>query len=518
MTDNENVVITLDPREKKEKTLKGFIAFFIIFIIVAVGSLGGLYHCGFKPMLEQMLEIVANVKDGENGINGTNGKDGYTPYIGTNGNWWINEQDTGIQATGSQGNDGEVGQDGLTPYIGDNGHWFIGEVDTGYVAGVNADLIPTNPLYEYSYTGNCEEGGFERYIDEHGSAVVLEYQAGEHKWDDTTHTCLRDATQLVFRTEDYQMAICCNTVCIWPLTDDAMLGLESGDSFNKLFTALDVEVKKVIIKEGITRIAYNAFRDCEYLEEVDLPSGLKSIGSHAFDGTNITDFYIPGTVTSMGEDCLNPYKVETITTLKNEVNPDQRTYLSCICNHYIDMDEESETYGQEKWQNMNYYKTNGKYANLRKVECLGKATIGYMGFRGCEALEEVIFHDETVISSWAFQGCISLEYVDLTGVISLGEVAFQCCESLTELYIPSTLVTMQKWVFDGSCNLTDIYIEAESKPTGWHNEWPGTINFCYTPKTPTAANWSRYFDNTPTTIHWGCSEENPDGLTTESHN
>ncbi len=40
--------------------------------------------------------------DGKDGINGEDGKDGidgFTPYIGEDGNWWINDQNTGQQAT-----------------------------------------------------------------------------------------------------------------------------------------------------------------------------------------------------------------------------------------------------------------------------------------------------------------------------------------------------------------------------------------------------------------------------------
>lgn len=54
------------------------------------------------------------------------GQDGKTPYIGTNGNWWIDNTDTGVPAKG---------QDGLTPFIGTNGNWWIGIVDTGVPAG-----------------------------------------------------------------------------------------------------------------------------------------------------------------------------------------------------------------------------------------------------------------------------------------------------------------------------------------------------------------------------------------------
>ena len=51
--------------------------------------------------------------------------DGESPYIGSNGNWWIGKKDTGVKAAGT---------DGLTPYVGSNGNWWIGTKDTGVSA------------------------------------------------------------------------------------------------------------------------------------------------------------------------------------------------------------------------------------------------------------------------------------------------------------------------------------------------------------------------------------------------
>lgn len=72
--------------------------------------------------------------DGENGTDGVNGQDGAngnSPTIGENGNWWLGNTDTGIPATGAAG---ENGTNGETPFIGQNGNWWIGEVDTGIPA------------------------------------------------------------------------------------------------------------------------------------------------------------------------------------------------------------------------------------------------------------------------------------------------------------------------------------------------------------------------------------------------
>ncbi|MDR2090647.1 MAG: hypothetical protein LBP62_03230 [Clostridiales bacterium] len=81
--------------------------------------------------------------DGEDGIDGAPGQDGKSAYqiavengfSGTESEWLLSLQ-------GADGIDGIDGQDGYTPYVGDNGNWFINGTDTGYrAANVSRELI-----------------------------------------------------------------------------------------------------------------------------------------------------------------------------------------------------------------------------------------------------------------------------------------------------------------------------------------------------------------------------------------
>lgn len=60
-------------------------------------------------------------KDGADGLNGADGKDGNTPFIGENGNWWIDTNDTGVKAEGKDGSAGEKGDTGEKGEKGDKG-------------------------------------------------------------------------------------------------------------------------------------------------------------------------------------------------------------------------------------------------------------------------------------------------------------------------------------------------------------------------------------------------------------
>ncbi|QEK19013.1 collagen-like protein [[Clostridium] hylemonae] len=66
-------------------------------------------------------------------------------YIGENGNWFINNYDTGVKARGD---------DGITPHIGASGNWYIGEADTGVPAtGPKGEKGEAGPMGPQGLTG-----------------------------------------------------------------------------------------------------------------------------------------------------------------------------------------------------------------------------------------------------------------------------------------------------------------------------------------------------------------------------
>lgn len=84
---------------------------------------------------------------GDSGDNGAAGQDGVTPQlkVGEDNCWYVS-YDNGqtwtslnVKATGDKGDTGEKGETGLIPYIGDNGNWWLGDADTGVQASVKGD-------------------------------------------------------------------------------------------------------------------------------------------------------------------------------------------------------------------------------------------------------------------------------------------------------------------------------------------------------------------------------------------
>ena len=62
------------------------------------------------------------------------------PYIGENGNWWVGEEDTGIQAQGPQGPKGEQGIQGPQGEQGSQG-------GQGLPGAPGSSVIRSSPLF-----------------------------------------------------------------------------------------------------------------------------------------------------------------------------------------------------------------------------------------------------------------------------------------------------------------------------------------------------------------------------------
>ena len=121
-------------------------------------------------------EWLASLK-GPSGEKGEDGQDGTTPHIGGNGNWYLGERDTGVQAQGPKGNpgadgkDGAPGKDGLTTAVN------IGGTTTQHVNGLIT--IPDNSVLAAINTGAALVGH------------VVEYDSATGKLRDSGHTLLK---------------------------------------------------------------------------------------------------------------------------------------------------------------------------------------------------------------------------------------------------------------------------------------------------------------------------------------
>lgn len=89
----------------------------------------------------------------------------------------------------------------------------------------------------------------------------------------------------------------------YPVSSTSHWFVSSGS--DTAWKAIRSQVKKIVIKKGITGISERAFSGFDQLEEVEIEPGLLSIGKEAFYGCNaLSKIKIPASVTTIQEDIL----------------------------------------------------------------------------------------------------------------------------------------------------------------------------------------------------------------------
>lgn len=144
------------------------------------------------------------------------------------------------------------------------------------------------------------------------------------------------------------------------------------------------EIKKIVIKKGVTNIGDYAFFDCVNLKSITIPNTVTSIGKYAFESClSFTTISIPNSVTSIGIEAFAYCKSLSSITIPNSVT-----------------------------------------------------SIGYWTFYECSALTSIsIPNSVTTIGECAFANCYSLTSVTIgNSVTSIDKYAFKYCFNIRELY------------------------------------------------------------------------------------
>ena len=193
----------------------------------------------------------------------------------------------------------------------------------------------------------------------------------------------------------------------------------------------EIEIKNVIIEQGITYINSYAFQNCLSIENVELPDTLEVIQSSAFSGCeNLKDVVIPDSVKSMWG----------------------AVFEKCSSLESIKLSESLETIGLFEFTGCKKLK-NISIPNSVK-------SIGLSAFRDCKNLESVnLSNSLKKIESYAFYDCEKLKSIDIpNSVKSIGEDAFGGCISLEKVKLPEFLKTIENSLFQSCEKLRTIQI------------------------------------------------------------
>lgn len=180
---------------------------------------------------------------------------------------------------------------------------------------------------------------------------------------------------------------------IWQILDKTGVKLMSIDNNlkikgNTVVGFIDEFVEDIIIPEGITKIADNAFEKYYGLKTISFPTSLKSIGAEAF---------------------LKCSSLEEIILKENVTLIDRCAFRECSALIKVDF-------------------------SISKI-----TELPYECFAHCYKLKEVFLPNSLLkIVGRCFFRCKNLTLLDLSEGLKVIEDDFYECESLKSLYIPST--------------------------------------------------------------------------------
>jgi len=157
----------------------------------------------------------------------------------------------------------------------------------------------------------------------------------------------------------------------------------------------DVNLKKVTLPEGITRIGIRAFQWCQDLEEIVLPESLTIIDSGAFwNCSSLTELDLPSKLTTLGYGILWNTKVEHVTipaTLQNADTP----FINSMIRTVTLTDGLTKIYD-------NLFFSAAFLENIGEIPP-SVTSIGSHAFTGCISLGDIIIPETvTAINSMAF--------------------------------------------------------------------------------------------------------------------
>lgn len=214
-------------------------------------------------------------------------------------------------------------------------------------------------------------------------------------------------------------------------------------------TDTDIVIPSEYNGKPVTKILFDAFRDCPSITSIEIPGSVTSIGDSAFSNCeSLTSVTISNGVTSIGgyvfRNCRSLTSIEipdSITSIGDGV------FENCTSLVYNEYD-------------------NGCYLGNDKNPYLVLVKANDSSITNCK------IHENTrMIHIYAFYGCGSLTNVEMpVGVTSIGKNAFDNCKMLASVTMPDSVTSIGENAFRGCKKLT-IYCEAESQPSGWDRDW-----------------------------------------------
>ena len=232
----------------------------------------------------------------------------------------------------------------------------------------------------------------------------------------------------------------------------------------------------------------HAFKDCNKLQAVSIPSSVKTIGEYAFTGcTSLRSITLPGTLENLslafaaGCDNLEAVNVGSGVGLTYHsfdgvlCKEGEIVYCPPKCPRSLTIPDSIKGIAKEvfaKNKQLNSVTISGATKigegafkdcpNLQSVSILGPVEeIGDKAFEKCTALESILIPGSVKsVGGQAFSGCTALSSIAFgEGVETIGHHAFSECSMLTNVSMPKSLRKMYYSVFENCFGLERVVLQ-----------------------------------------------------------
>ena len=295
----------------------------------------------------------------------------------------------------------------------------------------------------------------------------------------------------------------------WTLSSDGTLTISgTGDMEDSPWLSQSDEIKKVVIKDGVTSIGDLAFYNCKALTSITIPNSVTIIGYDTFYGTKwydnqpdgvvyagkvlyaykgampsntkidikegttgiasgafyncsgLTSLTIPNSVTSIGNYAFPFCSGLTSVTIPNSVTSiGYQAFYGCSGLTSITIPNSVTSIGYDAFYGTKWYDNQPD-----GVVYAGKVLYAYKGTMPSNTKID-IKEGTTEIAGGAFQNCSGLTSLTIpNSVTSIGESTFYNCSGLTLMTIPNSVTSIGDYAFEGCSGLTSITCEAITPP------------------------------------------------------
>ncbi len=255
---------------------------------------------------------------------------------------------------------------------------------------------------------------------------------------------------------------------------------------------LEGELKKIVIKDGVTNVSNYALFFLPAATQITLPESVTSIGRYGIAlCSKLNGISLPKAVTGIGDFGLAGNNFTSISLPDGLQTLGRGAFDACSSLSGVSLPAAITA-------------VPGKCFNdctkLLTVDYKGEVTaIGERAFEGCKSLTKApIPATVTALGGSAFNGCVALTEVTLPdGVTDIPDACFQGCTALAEMKLPATVTSVGHNSFTGCKALKDVRCYGAPptvQPGGAaeHSFEPAIVTIHYNP----AMNWTLEADGT----------------------